>query len=139
MDSADSNLHEIFFITDHLFNSDNSFEFLYSVFGGSGSNAVLLCDDNGVILQTFANKYYAQLKKNNLGIYKLIINDGNSNFMGPPVHNIDVYSLSGTLSTNQEQIYAKNISFAYPNPANEIINISNKSSNNENVERTCIN
>lgn len=118
--------HEFFFITDHLINNDNSIEFIYAVSGGT-SQAVNICNDNGVLLQSIPNMYYAQLKKNSLGNYKLIVYPGNSS-----TQNVDVYSLTGTLSTEQQQIYSKNISLAFPNPANDIINISNKLSNNEN-------
>ena len=122
------NLREVFFITDHLYNNNDELEFIYSVSGSSGQ-AVLVCSENGVLLQTFANKYYAHLKKNSTGNYKLIVND--SQFGSTFTQNYDVYSLTGTLSTEQQDIYFRNFTFAFPNPSNGIINISNKLSNNE--------
>lgn len=111
---AGSKMNEIICITDNLFNSDNSLELLYSI-----GNQVILCNENGVILQTFDTKHSAFLKKNSLGVYKLIVYD----FTGGSI-NFDVYSLTGTLSTIQQQSL-KNKLIGYPNPVKDIVNISN--------------
>ncbi|CAN1561993.1 Secretion system C-terminal sorting domain [Flavobacteriaceae bacterium] len=124
---------EFLYITDTLFNADNQVEFLYKAYkngGGGRELKIYLCNQSGNLLQSFPNRYYAGLKKTANNDYKLILGNENQNSV-TLAYDYDVYSLTGTLSTEQQQIYSKNISFAFPNPANDLINISNKLSNNE--------
>lgn len=132
---ADYYITEFILITDKLFNDDEQVEFLYKAYKNVGAGVqefkVFLCDQNGLLLQSFTDRYYGGLKKTAENDYKLILgSDYNSTTSG---FDYDIYSLSGTLSIEQQELYAKNISLAYPNPTNGIINISNKLSNNENA------
>jgi hypothetical protein len=125
-------LSEFFFVTDKLFNSDNQIEFLYRSYkydGGSTTDyKVYLCNDNGTLLQSFSNRYHAGVVTDNSNNYKLILAGGNQNPLTNS-YDYDVYGLSGTLSTEQKGILAKNTNLAFPNPSSNVINFSNKGSN----------
>lgn len=113
----------IHFITDKLFNQDNLIEILYD----DNTNLVLINENNN-ITQTIPNRQFARIIKTINNNYKLIVsaNTQNNTLL------YDVYSLSGTLSVFQQDIYLKNSFIAYPNPTDSIINITNKLSNGEN-------
>lgn len=117
---------KIHFITDKLFNNDDLIEILYSTDFAAGSNTKLI-NENGVLLQTISNRPYARLTKDSSNNFKLIVSNVESYML-----NYDVYSLSGTLSLAQQDIYLKNSFVGYPNPAENTINITNKLSNGEN-------
>jgi hypothetical protein len=117
-------LSEFIFVTDKLFNNDNQIEFLYKSYKNN-DNKIYLCNDTGVLLQSFPGKYYAGIVKDNSNNYKMIVSGSLQN----PVTNsydYDVYGLIGTLSTEQQDILTKK-AFVFPNPSNNIINISNTS------------
>lgn len=121
-------LSEIIFITDKLFNSDNQIEFLYKSYkiGDSNNRKLYLCNDSGVLLQNFPGKYYAGVVKDNSNNYKLIITGSEQN-PATNAYDYDVYGLTGTLSAEQQDILTKK-AFVFPNPSNNVINISNISS-----------
>lgn len=118
-----SSISDIINITDNLFNSDSSIEFLIALSindNGVFSNKMILVNDNGIILQEFNNTgHYAEIYKTSNGIYKLIIKKGNG-----PDYILDVYSLPGTLSINQQQFLSKK-TVGYPNPTENNISITN--------------
>lgn len=113
----------IHFITDKLFNQDNLIEILYD----DNSNLILINENNNLI-QTIQSRQFARIIKTANNNYKLLVsaNSPNNTLL------YDVYSLSGTLSISQQEIYLKNSFVGYPNPAESIINITNKLANGEN-------
>lgn len=113
---------KIHFITDKLFNNDDLIEILYSTPTGFGAdNNTKLINENGVILQTIPNRPYARLTKDSSNNFKLIVSNIENYML-----NYDVYSLSGTLSLVQEDIYLNNSFVGYPNPTDNTITITNK-------------
>jgi hypothetical protein len=115
-------LSEFIFVTDKLFNSDSQIEFLYKSYKNNDQK-IYLCNDTGVLIQSFPGKYYAGIVKDNSNNYKMIVSGSQEN----PVTNsydYDVYGLTGTLSIEQQDILKKK-AFVFPNPSNNIINISN--------------
>lgn len=120
-------LSEFIFVTDKLFNSDNQIEFLYKSYkiGDSSNRKIYLSNDAGVLLQSFPGKYYAGVVKDNSNNYKLIIAASEQN-PATNAYDYDVYGLTGTLSTEQQDILTKK-AVVFPNPSNNVINISNTS------------
>ena len=117
---------KIHFITDKLFNNDNLIEILYTTDYASGNNTKLI-NENGILLQTISNRPYVRLTKDSSNNFKLIVSNIENYML-----KYDVYSLSGTLSIAQQDIYLKNSFVGYPNPTENSINITNKLSNGEN-------
>lgn len=127
----------IFFVTDKLFNNDNLIEIVYHYTSGdldSYVSNIKLINENGVVLQTFTNRTYARLIKNNTGNYKFLTGrvDSSESQEGHYMYDYDIYSLSGTLSIAQEEMYLKNSFAGFPNPASNKINITNPLSYGEN-------
>lgn len=118
--------------TDKLFNSDSKIEFMiesrqtaspyqtnFTVFNEDGNN-----------IFTFSNISNYKLSKNPNNEYKLITSESTSN-SNEIVYK--VYSLSGTLSTNQENLLNKSI-IQFPNPTSKTFNLKNlKSKGKENI------
>ncbi|MFV5697437.1 T9SS type A sorting domain-containing protein [Flavobacterium sp. ZT3R17] len=113
----------IHFITDKLFNQDNLIEILYD-----DSSNLILINENNDIVQTIQNRLFARIIKTINNNYKLLVsvNTSNNTLL------YDVYSLSGTLSVIQQDVYLKNSFIGYPNPTDSIISITNKLSYGEN-------
>ncbi|MGK4568713.1 T9SS type A sorting domain-containing protein [Flavobacterium sp. 3HN19-14] len=109
-------------VTDKLFNSDNNFEFLLTTM----NDKIILVNDSGVTLQEFNNRDFVKIIKNNSGNYKLIVKG-----YGAPI--LDVYSLPGTLSINQQDLLV-NKWIAFPNPTSDKIFITNPLANGEKGE-----
>ena len=120
-----STVNNILLFTDKLFNSDNLIEFLLVARDQSGIYKMTLLNQNGAVLQQFGDKDEAFVVKTMSNTYKLITEKGyfvsNSFFTAK-----DVYSLTGTLSTNQVSALSK-ASIAYPNPVKNVLNITNPS------------
>lgn len=110
-------------VTDKLFNNDNAFEFLITL-SNYPNDKMILVNDSGTQIQEFNNRSFAKIVKNNSGAYKLIVKNTSANI-------VDIYSLPGTLSVNQQNLVSNKI-VAYPNPTNDVINITNKYSNSTN-------
>lgn len=110
-------------VTDKLFNNDNAFEFLITL-SNYPNDKMILVNDSGTQIQEFINRSFAKIVKNNTGAYKLIVKNTAANI-------VDIYSLPGTLSVNQQNLVSNKI-VAYPNPTNDVINITNKYSNSTN-------
>jgi hypothetical protein len=114
---------------------------------------IVLVNENETVLWQANDRIGAKLYKTSTGVYKLIIHSYNNNaiYYGmPPNHgqensingetsnastgagyittpySFEVYGLSGTLSTQQEQVYLKNDMVGFPVPTEENLNISNK-------------
>ena len=119
---------KIIYLTDNLFNSDNFIEILYST-----ENNIKLINEQGIVIQTISNKKYARVFKSDVNSYKLCVSNTGIPAPGGSYYQLDfdIYSLSGTLSLTQQEIYLKNSFVAYQNPAESIINISNKLTNGE--------
>lgn len=125
---------DIIFITDKLFNNDNFIEILFSYHTDiSGYETSLkLINENGLTIQTFSDRKSAKIIKNNNLNFKLITSKsillsgagGSTN-----TYDYDVYSLTGILSLNQEEVYLKNSLVGFPNPTENIISISNNLEN----------
>lgn len=120
-------------ISDKLFNSDNQIEFLIALNETSGTNKKLnLISENGIVLQQFGNKNGAKIIKVSNSEYKMATylspSNSTTNF------NIDIYSLPGTyLSINNYKIIGNSL-FAFPNPTENQITISNILDKNENAK-----
>lgn len=126
---------KIIYLTDNLFNNDNSIEILYSVWDNIKSYYnIKLINEQGTIIQTIANRAYARVFKNDVNSYKLCVSGTGAVSPGGGTYQLDfdIYSLTGTLSTAQQEIYLKNSFDGYPNPTENIINITNKLSSGEN-------
>ncbi|MCP2025386.1 hypothetical protein L1276_000526 [Flavobacterium sp. HSC-32F16] len=124
-------LSEFIFVTDKLFNNDNQIEFLYKSYkiGETNNRKIYLCNDTGVLLQSFAGKYYAGIVKDNSNNYKMILAASEQN-PATNSYDYDVYGLTGTLSTQQQDILTKK-AFVFPNPSSNTINISNANNSGE--------
>jgi hypothetical protein len=109
--------NRINFITDKLFNQDNLIEILYN-----DDNNLILINENSNVIQTIQDRQFARIIKTVNNNYKLLAsaNSQENTLL------YDVYSLSGTLSTLQEDTYLNKSFIGYPNPTESTINISNK-------------
>lgn len=107
-------------LTDKLFNNDNLIEFITITFLNNNTYKMTLINENGVVLQEFGARNTAKIIKNSSGNYKLVTSGTNQQNL-----DVDVYALSGTLSTEQFNQLSKLGLLTYPNPADNILNISN--------------
>ncbi|MFC0780515.1 T9SS type A sorting domain-containing protein [Flavobacterium sp. HJSW_4] len=114
--------NRINFITDKLFNQDNLIEILYT-----DNYNLCLINENSVVVQIIQNKGFARVIKTPSDKYKLVVstNGGDNKLL------YDVYSLSGTLSVPQQDVYLKTSFVGYPNPTDSNINITNKLTDGE--------
>ena len=109
-----------------LFNSDSKFEILISLNGNGVSKLLLFNEDGGDSIFDFGDKWTANVFKDGNN-YKLITSK--YHFSSVSVH-YDIYSLSGTLSTSQENLLNQQKMISFPNPSSDIINITNPLKNN---------
>ena len=125
-----------FFISKHLFNNDDLIEFVsvikyFNPFGnGVSAPMIVISNELGTILYQIYDRYAPRIVKRADNSYKLLVsvgsNGNNSPIYGSMSLEIDVYSLPGTLSLGQEEVYLGRESFVgYPNPASDNITISN--------------
>lgn len=131
---ANSGIDDIFAMSDKLFNSDNLIEFIIvtqqniAPFNFISST---LYNENGVILQQFGpNRGYAQIVKDTNNNFKLItclLNPSTSN-----QYIYDIYSLTGTLSSSQVTLLAKQF-ISFPNPTESTLTITNILNKDENA------
>lgn len=143
------NLARVYCITDKLFNNDDAIEILYqktiwnSTYNVVTSDIVLI-DENANVLSQIAERIGAKIYKTVNGNYKLVVHTYNtlaapnqnyvwqelidaatgSGYNSAP-YSFDVYGLSGTLSTQQEQQYLDNATVAFPVPTQDTLNITN--------------
>lgn len=108
------------FVTDKLFNNDSKIEFLVSA-QEDPVVRLLLFDDDGNILQEFPGRRAFKILKNNDNEYKLITTDINPFML---LDFMDVYSLIGTLSVNQQNLLRQEL-LLQPNPASDFVRITN--------------
>jgi hypothetical protein len=121
------NLNRVIFSSDLLFNSDSKFEILISLEGNGVSKLVLFNEDGGDSIFDFGDKWTANVFKDGNN-YKLITSK--YHFSSGQVVHYDIYSLSGTLSTSQENLLNQQKMISFPNPSSDIINITNPLKNN---------
>jgi hypothetical protein len=110
-------------VTDKLFNSDIGLEFLLKIFDTSPQQypSIVLIDENGVVLQDFGAKFtWAFFHYNNT--YKMRLDTDPWDVSYVP-YTIEIYTLSGTLSADQQFMLEKQ-GLLYPNPADSTINIT---------------
>ncbi len=114
---------KIIYLTDNLFNSDNFIEILYSA-----NNNIKIINEQSIVIQTIPNKKYARVFKSDVNSYKLSVSSSGIVSPGGGTYQLDfdIYSLSGTLSTSQQEQYLKNSFVGYPNPTENNITITNK-------------
>lgn len=124
-------INNMYLFTDKLFNSDNLIEFLLVTRSSTDTHKMSLVNENGVVLQQFGDKQDALIVKTLSNKYKLITQKATYN---SDVYTTakDVYSLSGTLSVNQASNLSKSV-VAYPNPAKNVLNITNPYDKTENT------
>ena len=134
-------LIRVYCITDKLFNSDAGIEVLYdaeiySPVWNFRVHHVIVSDENSNILFDASDRIGARISKIMSGNYKLIVHSFNNNYYGygdtsngdtmvTAPYSFDVYGISGTLSTEQEQQYFKNNMIAFPVPTGDTLNIAN--------------
>lgn len=118
-------LEKIYLPTDKLFNLDSKIEFI-ALFSGETDSKMILFNEDGTNLKDFgADRWSAYSVKVSSNMFKLITVA--SSKMSP--FSYDVYSLPGTLTELQESILKSQYVMAFPNPAKDIITISNISQN----------
>lgn len=110
-------------ISDKLFNTDNSIEFLFSYYGNTTATlyqyCMILYDENLNVLKNFANGASAYTTSNN-GVTKLIINCITP--VSPSfTYSTEIYSLPGSVKSGVTSLNTSKIETAYPNPAKTII------------------
>lgn len=108
--------------TDKLFNSNSNIEFLISLVNPTTWDyKFILINDSGVVLQQFNDRgKFGGIFKTNSGIYKMILKKVVTNSSL-----VDVYTLPGTLSINQQLLLGTQFK-SYPNPTDTTITISNQ-------------
>jgi len=125
-------MRELYLATDKLFNSNSKIEFLiYSVQTSSPYQPNLrLFDEDGNLLFDFGNSRGIELFKTSNNGYKLLTSQMTTN---TNEISYKVYSLSGTLSINQESLLNKAV-ILFPNPTSETLNLRNlKRNGNESL------
>nr|WP_294777402.1 T9SS type A sorting domain-containing protein [uncultured Flavobacterium sp.] len=115
-----NNFHSVLLFTDKLFNSDNLIEFIYISYLPNTQIVMKLVNENGEVLQDLGYKNYAAIVKNSNGDFKLITKGGIEK---------KVYALPGALLSSQTYLLSNKI-IGYPNPATDVINITNPSGKN---------
>ena len=90
-----------------------------------------LINENGVVLQEFGARNTAKIIKNSNGNYKLVTSGRNQLQQNLDV---DVYALTGTLSTEQFNQLSKLGLVTYPNPADNVLNIANSVDSGESAK-----
>ena len=134
-----------YFISQHLFNDDDLFEFItqvqyYNPFGnGVSAPKLVISNEQGTILYEILDRYAPRLVKTGDNQYKLLVSLGDGGGWSPLVGSdslqIEVYSLPGTLTLGQQEVYLERPAFqGYPNPASGSITISNRQPLPENAE-----
>ncbi|MCG2610178.1 T9SS type A sorting domain-containing protein [Flavobacterium sp. SM15] len=119
-------------ISDKLFNNDANIEFLISEYNDvTMESKIVLVSSDGSLIQEFAGATYASVFKDSAGQYKLITkkiysDDFSVNWFA----DLKVYSLQGTLTVNQYELFSKNV-FAFPNPTEGQITFENLKLNGE--------
>lgn len=126
---ANFKIAEVYFVTDKLFNNDNLIEFLVYVYNNDGTtqfSKILLFNESSTLLQEFNNRSFAGIHKTNNDVYKLILRK--NPMYDEPLGStaiLDVYTLPGTLSINQQGLLSKSF-IAFPNPTDGTIKIASK-------------
>ena len=125
-------MRELYLPTNKLFNSNLKIEFLiYSIQTSSPFQPSLrLFDEDGNLLFDFGNSSGIELFKTANNKYKLLTSQKSTN---TNEISYKVYSLSGTLSINQESLLNKSV-LQFPNPTSKTLNLKNlKSNGNKNL------
>jgi hypothetical protein len=116
---TDFNIKYIYLVTDKLFYSDAKIEFIVVSSNSLYQNKMTLFNEDGTNLLEFGDRWEAYAVKNsNLG-YKLIVatDKEEPNFY-------DIYSLTGTLSLDQQGVLSKTQFFSFPNPTSNKISFT---------------
>ena len=114
-------MKELYFVTDKLFNSNSKIEFMiYSAPNNQSTSNIKLYDDEGNLLFDFGHTIGIELFKTANNEFKLLTLHQNEAFK----FIYKVYSLSGTLSVDQESLLNKSV-VLFPNPTSETLNIKN--------------
>jgi hypothetical protein len=122
-------LSKVMLVTDKFFNADAKLEFIVvsnNYTPGDYEQKMTLYNEDGLNLQEFGARFTADAIKISNTEFKLIVSQDQSDS-----NNYDIYSVSGVLSTQQQQMIAANHP-VYPNPATSRINITNPMPDGEN-------
>ena len=113
----------IHLITQELFDTDTKIEFLLEIKKTITpfDTFLYIMNEDGRVITSFGNATNFKLIKTPNNHYKLIISKETTN---SDELTYDVYGLSGTLSTEQENLL-KSSMVQYPNPAIDLLNIIN--------------
>ena len=125
--TAGYTIKTIYLTTDKLFNSNSNIEFIVVSGSTSSGSKMTLFDEDGTNLFEFGNRWVADCIKDQNNNYKLVTSTDKAS-----PNNYDIYSLPGSLSISQQQIFNKNSFFAYPNPTSNKITIVNYLKDGEN-------
>ncbi len=119
----------LYLATDKLFNLNSNIEFIVlSRNAITGGSKMTLFDEDGVNLFEFGDRWEANYIKDSDTSFKLILSTEDKS----STEEYDIYSLPGTLSTLQQQIFSKNQFIGYPNQATNELNIVNSLKSKEN-------
>ncbi|QOD59350.1 T9SS type A sorting domain-containing protein [Polaribacter haliotis] len=112
--------------SDKLFNSDSKIEFLLLIESDEVERySFKLFNEDGDELFDFGMGYNYKLFKDHNNNFKLLITDSDK----AKGQNFRVYGLSGTLSTEQENLLLSKVT-TFPNPSSKVLNISNLKKHN---------
>ena len=124
-------MRELYLASDKLFNSDSKIEFMLKSrqISSPYKSKFTVFNEDGDKIFTFTNGEEFKLIKTPDNNFKLLISEELANEQEIL---FKIYALSGTLSTDQENLLNKVGVIQFPNPASETINITNPLMNNEN-------
>jgi len=119
---ANFELTKVILVTDKFFNTNAELEFLvvsnnYSE--GTFEQKMTLYSENAVNIKEFGDRFTADAIKISDSAFKLVVSQDSS---GDNLY--DIYSVAGTLSTQQQQMLIAD-NQVYPNPTSNRINITN--------------
>jgi len=107
-----------YLFTDHLFNSDDNIEFILTTYSlSSNIYNVSVYDHTGNVIYDFGEAWEPHIINAGNGNYKILIETLQS------MNSYKVYSLPGTLSVEQQELYNREL-ISYPVPANNKITIN---------------
>lgn len=114
---GDYKVKHIYLVTDKLFNLDSNIEFIASTQNSNFEVRMILCDEDGNVINELGDKWEAHVIKVSENTFKLITATDKE-----IINSYSVYSLPGTLSNIHLSLLNSAFSL-YPNPAQNEINI----------------
>ena len=122
----------LYLVTDKLFYTDSKIEFIaVSENEITYESKMTLYNEDGTNLFEFGDRWEAYCFKSSPTEFKIIVATDKAT---PNLY--DVYSVTGTLSQNQQEMYSKNQFLAFPNPTSDRISFTTdiENGNTTNIE-----